>query len=48
VPLLDAGVTGWNCRDKKLIGMPMTFLRAKSLPFGKANYVPMYKQGEYK
>ncbi len=29
IPFLDAGVVGWNLRDRKLQGSPMTFIREK-------------------
>ncbi len=28
VPFLDAGVIGWNLRDRKLQGLPMTYIKA--------------------
>ena len=47
--LLDAGVTGFNVRDKKMFGTPMTFCREDKLPTNlKRDYVPMYEQGLYK
>ena len=47
--LLDAGVTGYNVRDKKMLGTPMTFCRNNELPTDlKRGYVPMYEQGLYK
>lgn len=46
-PLLDVGVTGYNLRDKKLFGSPMTFAREDELP-PKVPAVPMYEQGKYK
>lgn len=49
VPFLDAGITAWNVRDKKIsCESPMTFIRWKDLPFRKANKVPLYEQIKYK
>jgi len=45
--LLDAGVTGYNVRDKKLFGQPMRFARKDELP-PRASFVPMYEQSKYK
>ena len=48
--VLDAKLTGFNPRDKKVANKKMTFLRKGSLAFevGKQNRVPMYQQAEYK
>jgi hypothetical protein len=48
--LLDAGITKWNVRDKKMFGKPMTFLRAKTPEVQRlsGDYVQMYKQGKFK
>jgi len=48
--LLDAAITGWNRRDKKIAGQPMLCLDPKSFPFegGKKMYVPIYEQSAYK
>lgn len=50
VPKLDAKITGWNPRDKKLAGRRMTYVRPKDFAFegGKQNYVEIYKQSEFK
>jgi hypothetical protein len=47
-PLLDAGVTGFNVRDKKLFGEPMRFARSNLLKEYSAKFTPMYEQGRYK
>eukprot|EP00516_Mucochytrium_quahogii_P001474 CAMPEP_0203747012 /NCGR_PEP_ID=MMETSP0098-20131031/2271_1 /ASSEMBLY_ACC=CAM_ASM_000208 /TAXON_ID=96639 /ORGANISM=" , Strain NY0313808BC1" /LENGTH=667 /DNA_ID=CAMNT_0050635293 /DNA_START=2757 /DNA_END=4760 /DNA_ORIENTATION=+ len=47
-PLLDAGITNYNVRDKKLFGQPMRFTRKSELGVSKADFVEMYKQGTYK
>ncbi|CAM9152456.1 unnamed protein product [Choristocarpus tenellus] len=49
-PLLDAAITGWNKRDKKIAGHPMQFLDTSTIPFpgGKENYTPIYQQSRYK
>ncbi|KAH9250060.1 hypothetical protein BASA81_012106 [Batrachochytrium salamandrivorans] len=46
--LLDARVTGFNVRDKKMFGEPMRFAQTKTLKDLKGAFVPMYKQGTYK
>jgi len=46
--LLDAGVTNYNVRDKKLFGEPMKFTRNTRVGVTKAPFVEMYKQGTYK
>lgn len=48
LPLLDAGITGWNARDKKQFGAPMAYIRPSTLPFKKAAYVPIYEQARFK
>ena len=50
VPKLDAKITGWNPRDKKIAGSSMTFIRPKNFPFkgGKENFVEIYKQSRFK
>ena len=50
-PFLDAKITGWNMRDKKIANGKMTFLRKDHFPFEgdrKKNFVEIYKQGTYK
>jgi Glycosyl transferase family 90 len=49
-PYLDAKITGWNLRDKKISSGKMTFLRSQSFPFtgDKKNFVPIYEQSKYK
>jgi hypothetical protein len=51
VPYLDAKITGWNMRDKKIASSKMTFVRKSNFPFEgdrKKNFVEIYKQGTYK
>lgn len=50
VPFLDAHVTAWNLRDKKIAGTPVTFLRKNTMEFsaGKQHYIPMYDQSKFK
>ena len=50
-PLLDAKITGWNMRDKKIASRKMTFVRKSHFPFEgdrKKNFVEIYKQSSYK
>lgn len=51
-PYLDAKITGWNKRDKKIAASPvMTFVRDRDFPFSgskKKNFVEIYKQSQYK
>lgn len=46
--LLDARVTGFNVRDKKLFGEPMRFANTHELKDLRGEFVPMFKQGTYK
>ncbi len=50
VPYLDAALTGWNMRDKKIASAPMSFIKKKDFAFkvGKANFVPIYEQARFK
>ena len=46
-PFLDAKITGWNIRDKKIAKGKMTYLRKANFPFEgdrKKNFVEIYKQ----
>lgn len=48
-PYLDAKITGWNSRDKKIAGTPVTFINEKDFPLSsKNNFVEMYRQCTYK
>ena len=49
-PFLDAAIVGWNLRDKKIAGAPMTFLRSKEFEFtaGRHHFTPIYEQSKYK
>ena len=44
VPFLDAGLVGWNLRDRKLQGQPMTYIKPAELGIQLKERVPMYKQ----
>lgn len=48
--LLDAAITGWNARDKKIAGKDMAFIEPTQFHFkgGKQNFVAIYKQASYK
>ncbi|KAJ8601550.1 hypothetical protein CTAYLR_005230 [Chrysophaeum taylorii] len=48
--LLDAALTGWNRRDKKLGAKPMTYIRPHDFLFeaGRDNFVPIFQQSRYK
>ena len=49
IPYLDAGITKWNLRPKKLMGHKyLQFTDIKSLPFGLVNKLTPYEQSEYK
>ena len=45
---LDAGVTGFNMRDKKLLGSKMQFCKSFDLKLNPADFVPMFRQGTFK
>ena len=47
---LDAKITGWNLRDKKIFSSKMTHLKQIDFPFkgSKSNYIPIYKQADFK
>lgn len=47
---LDAKITRWNFRDKKVAGKEMTFIRTKDFSFtgGPENFTPIYEQSAYK
>ena len=49
-PFLDAAITGWNLRDKKIAKLPMTHLKKEDFPFegGRQNFIPIYEQSSYK
>jgi hypothetical protein len=48
VPCLDAGLVGWNLRDRKLQGAPMTYIKPHDLGIPLVAKVPMYAQARYK
>ena len=47
-PCLDAGVVGWNFRDRKMQGEPMTFIKPDEIGLSLVGKVPMYLQMRYK
>lgn len=48
-PYLDAGITNWNLRPRKLEGNPyLTTIDPKSLPFGLVKELTPEQQSEYK
>ena len=50
-PYLDAKITGWNMRDKKVSSGKMTYVRKTDFPFHgdrATNFVEIYKQSTYK
>jgi len=50
-PFLDAKVTGWNKRDKKIASTAMTYVQPEHFPFDgrkAVNFVPIYQQAQYK
>jgi hypothetical protein len=49
-PYLDAKITGWNRRDKKIAGKPMTYIKTSDFPFkgGRENFTPIYEQSAFK
>jgi hypothetical protein len=48
VPCLDAGVVGWNFRDRKMQGEPMTYIKPDETGLSLVAKVPMYLQMRYK
>lgn len=51
LPHLDAKITGWNMRDKKIASGKMNFINPKEFKFSgdkKQNFVPIYEQSKYK
>lgn len=49
-PYLNAKITGWNLRDKKVADSKMTFIHMDKFDFegNKGNRVPIYEQSKYK
>ena len=47
-PFLDAGLVGWNLRDRKLQGRPMSFIKPGSLCLDLVPRVPQYAQTRFK
>jgi hypothetical protein len=49
-PYLDAKITAWNLRDKKISNSKMKFLQKKDFKFtgGQENFIEIYKQSSYK
>lgn len=50
ISYLDAKITRWNFRDKKIVGQNMTFIKTKNFPFsgGPENFTPIYEQSAFK
>jgi len=48
IPYLDAGVVGWNRRDKKFINKPIDIINTKKFNFKKSDYISMHDQTEFK
>jgi len=49
IPYLDAGITKWNLRPKKLMGYEyLQVIDIYNLPFGLSNKLTPYEQSEYK
>ena len=49
IPYLDAGITKWNLRPKKLIGHEyLQVIDINNIPFGLVNKLSLYEQSEYK
>ena len=48
IPYLDAGVVGWNKRDKKFINKPVNIINVKKLKFRKVDYISMNQQTSHK
>lgn len=46
--LLDAGITGWNMRDKKQFGKPVALIRPASFAFSKVAPIPLVEQARFK
>lgn len=49
--ILDAKLTGWNPRDKKIASSDLTYIRKTNYDFivnKKKNFVPIYEQNTYK
>ena len=50
-PFLDAKITGWNMRDKKVSNSRMDYVKKELFPFNgdkATNFVEIYKQSTYK
>lgn len=52
-PFLDAALTAWNGRDKKIASRPMTFLKPRALreqgvDAGRQNFTPIFDQSRFK
>jgi hypothetical protein len=48
VPCLDAGLVGWNLRDRKMQGAPMTYIKPHEINIPLVARVPMYAQARFK
>jgi hypothetical protein len=49
-PLLDAKLTGWNFRDKKIYSSELSYIDKTAFRFkvGTENFTPIYQQSRYK
>jgi hypothetical protein len=48
IPYLNAGVVGWNKRDKKFMGKPVDIINVKMLKFNKVGFIDMNDQTNHK
>ncbi len=48
IPFLNAGIVGYNNRDKKDIGKPIDFINIKKLNIHKSNYLTRDEQQKFK
>lgn len=48
IPYLNAGVVGWNKRDKKFMGKPIDIINTRKLKFNKVDYIDMNDQTNHK
>lgn len=48
IPYLNAGVIGWNKRDKKYIGKPIDIIDNRNLKFNKLDFIDMNDQTNHK
>ena len=48
IPYLNAGVVGWNRRDKKFIGKPVDIINSSKFNFKKVDFINMNQQTSHK